>query len=133
MMDTEDFSSAPPPHYYGDIVRKLFLLAGLIMIITLPIFSDLISVPVVFSVIAIMVMAFLAGLQSPKKKSISLLNLAVAVVGYGIFQYQAFYHYAYATTFTISRPFFAVNQILALLFFGALYYGSKTVRGAGTN
>jgi energy-converting hydrogenase Eha subunit E len=121
--------STPPRHYYGDIVRKLFLAAGILMLATLAIFSSLITVSLPWSVIAIIVLAFLSGLESPNHKMIVMINTIAAAIGCGFFQYTAVQYYLSTTTsMNIDWAFFAVNQILAFIFFVALYYSSKTVR-----
>ncbi len=40
-------------HYYGNIVRGLFLLAGVIMLTTLPFFRDYLLWPAIFSIFSI--------------------------------------------------------------------------------
>lgn len=126
-----DPSVTPPAHYYGDIVRKLFLLASIIMIVTVPFFTELIGISFIISIIAIMLIAFFAGLQSPNKNWVTRINTIVAAAGYGLFQYKAISYYIASTPFTISWLFFTVNQVLAVLFFIALYYSSKTMRDLG--
>lgn len=121
-------TTTPPPHYYGDIVRKLFLIASFIMICTVPFFTELIGVPFIISIIAIIIIAFLAGWQSPNKNWITRINTIAAAVGFGLFQYKTISYYLASTPFTISWLFFTVNQLLAILFFIALYYSSKTMR-----
>ena len=78
-----------------------------------------------------MLMAFLAGLQSPNKNWVTRTNTIVAAIGSGLFQYKAISYYIASTPFTISWLFFTVNQVLAILFFIALYYSSKTMRDLG--
>lgn len=76
-------------------------------------------------------MAFFAGLQSPNKPWVTRINTVVATVGSALFQYKAISYYIASTPFTISWLFFTVNQVLAILFFIALYYSSKTMRDLG--
>ena len=127
-MKSLDPTTTPPAHYYGDIVRKLFIAASLIMISTLPFFTDLIGVPFIISIIMVMIVAFLAGLQSPNKHWVTRINTIVAAVGCGLFQYKAIAYYIISTPFTISWLFFTINQVLAILFLIAFYYSSKTMR-----
>lgn len=123
-----DTSTTPPAHYYGDIVRKLFIAASIIMIATLPFFTELIGVPFVISIITMVVIAFLAGWQSPNKNWITRINTLAAAVGFGLLQYKTISYYLASTPTTISWLFFTINQVLAVLFFIALYYSSKTMR-----
>lgn len=127
-MKDQNPSTTPPAHYYGDIVRKLFLSASIIMICTGPFFTDLIGISFIISIIAVMIIAFLAGLQSPNKDWVTYINTIVAATASSLFQYKAISYYITSTPYTISWLFFTVNQLLAVLFFIALYYSSKTMR-----
>ncbi len=127
--ETENFSSRPPVHYYGDIVRKLFLAAGILMLATLAFFSSLINVSLVISVIAIILVAFLSGLESPNHKWVVIINMLASAFGCGYFQYTSVHYYLTSTTaMSIDWAFFAVNEVLSVIFFLALYFSSKTVR-----
>ncbi len=114
-------------------MRELFLGAGILMISVLPFFTELTGIPFIISIAAIMIMALLAGLQSPNKKWVTRINTIIAALGYGLFQYKAISYYLASTPFTISWRFFTINQILAIVFFIALYYSSKTMRNFGVN
>lgn len=121
--------STPPRHYYGDIVRKLFLAAGVLMLATLAVFSSLITISLGWSLAAIIALALLSGLESPKHKMVVAINAVASAIGCGFFQYTAVNYYLSASTsMNVDWAFFTVNQILALIFFIALYYSSKTVR-----
>ncbi len=118
-------------HYHGDRVRELFMLAGLIMIVSFPFFNQIIFLPSFFSVLGIIVIAFLAGLESPEKRWVLILNTAIASLGCLIFEYQAAQFYSNSTTDTATDQwFFWVNQALAIIFFLALYFSAKTLRVA---
>ena len=118
-----------PVHYHGTIVRRLFLIAGIAMMATLPFFSELIFLPSFISVLGIVIIAFLAGLESPEKRWVLVLNTAIASLACALFEYQAVHFYVTSTTdTTLDRWFFWVNQGLAIIFFLALYYSSKTLR-----
>lgn len=131
-MDTNiSKTNLPPEHYYGDITRKLFLVAGLIMLIMYPVFSSMIELPFYASMFATVIVAFLAGLQNPRQRIITIFNTVVAVLGCLMFEYEAVKFYletAPATSY--DWLFFIINQGLALIFFFAIYYSSKTLRGA---
>ncbi len=115
-------------HYYGREVRSLFIVSAIVMLLTLPVFNSLIPFNGIFSMAMIIVVGFLAGLLSPLSRSVMVVCTLVAALGGFAFEYEAV-----STFWQIDTPlkwwFFAVNQLLALLFFFALYYGSKTLRG----
>jgi hypothetical protein len=112
-------------HYYGDLVRKLFIVAAVFMVVTLPIFyfTD-IHEPLAFSLGAIVILGVAAGLTSPGILLSVAINLCISIVGFFFFEY-------YAVRASLYSPFFFTNQILALLFLIALYYSIKTLRGWG--
>lgn len=114
----------PMYHYYGDAIRILFLVAGVIMILTLPFFKNLIPMPVFFSVLALVIIATAAGLTSPTKRGVMILNVFVSLVAFSIFEYYAITQYG-----TVDPIFFFSNQALAIVFFFTLYYSTKTLRG----
>lgn len=127
--ESKNFSARPPVHYYGDIVRKLFLGAGVLMMVSLAFFSPLIKVPLVISVIAIILVASLSGLESPNHKWVVIINTVASAIGCGFFQYTSVNYYMTSTTaMDIDWVFFMVNEVLSIIFFLALYYSSKTVR-----
>lgn len=102
-------------HYYGDIVRKLFLAAGVIM---------LVSLPATISLLAVLAVTIVAGLTNPRQMWVMWLNAAVSLAGIVAFEYHAI-----LSSGTDPAWLFVVDQVLALLFFFALYYSIKTLRG----
>ncbi len=132
----DNFTEVPienpqPPHYYGNHVRRLFVLAGAIMVITYAFFANFIQEPVFLSIFAILLLALLAGFQGPRAAWIMVLNTVVAVIGCAVFEYRAVVFYRSVGFFTnpIYFVYFALTQALALIFFFAIYFSSKTVRG----
>lgn len=115
-------------HYYGREVRGFFIVSALIMLVTLPVFNSLIPMGAFFSLLMVVVIGLLAGLLSPLSKVSIIAGTIVAMVGGIVFEYEAI-----STFWIIDSPirwwFFAVNQLLAVLFFFALYYSGKTLRG----
>lgn len=116
-----------PYHYYGDIMRKLFVGAAVVMLLTLPFFSAdyLIPAPLLISLAAIFMIVLLAGFISPGHKLVIAAHTIAAGFGMIVFEYYAVYAYVH-----LEGRFFAANQLLALIFFIAFYYSVKTFRGA---
>lgn len=112
-------------HYYGDIVRYLFLAAAVLMIITLPLFQDYIAVPLIISIIGIAVLGLAAGLTNPRQKLSAMINLIIALGGFLIFGYVAVDSFG---TTGVDDKFLLTNIILALIFIFALYFSMKTLR-----
>ncbi len=115
-----------PEHYHGDIVRKLFLVSGVLMLVSYAFFWDLILVPISFSVLAVVLLVVLAGMENPRYVWLTLLNTVVSGFGCFAFAYTGIIHYQQAIPF--NPWFFWSNQLLALLFLVATYYSSKTMR-----
>ncbi len=118
-------------HYYGDTIRGIFFIGGLIMILSYPFFSSFVKIPIIMSIVGCISLAVLGGLMNPKQKWIMLLNTIVSVGAFILFEYSAIYAYMnLSSTETTHVAFFWVNQILALFFFFASYLATKTLRGA---
>lgn len=112
-------------HYYGDIVRYLFLAGAVLMLIGLPIFQDYIQFPVLISVCSITVLVIAAGLTNPQQMSSATANFAIAVIGFIIFTY----HSVIASGRELpSDKFLLTNVLLAMVFLFALYFSMKTLR-----
>lgn len=118
-------NSSPPPHYYGDSVRAPMILGGVVMMGTFPFFTDLIPGPLFFPVIAMLVLAIFGGLMNPQQKWIVVLNVGITAAAFLIFEHQAM---VASRTLGFRDAFFITNQTLALIFFVAVYYATKTVR-----
>ena len=131
-MDT-DYASAKgylrSEHYYGRIVRKLFLFGGFLMLLSLPFFADKIPVNIAVSISAIVLIGLVAGLLSPIARSAVVLDLVASLVATAVFEYQSVLLHTAGFATQSDFIFFLINQVLAINFFVSTYYGSKTVRG----
>ena len=130
--DTTETSSQslrelPPAHYYGDIVRRLFLLGGAIMLLSYPFFETLTSVPVWGVTIFILVISIVAGLQSPRYRWSAIINTGIATFAFCSFEYKAASFYL-SDRYWDHPFFFWANQFLALIFFFAVYFSIKSTR-----
>ncbi len=114
-----------PHHYYGGLVRKLFIFAAFVMIATLPFFNNNLSLPPFFSIISIIILGLAAGLLEPRNKLAFVCNLIISILGVLIFEYYAIATYQ-VRSFTDAQ--FLVNQLLAIIFLFALYNSTKTLR-----
>lgn len=112
-------------HYYGDMVRRLFILAGVVILVMLPVLQSALSVPLLATILAVIVIAFFAGFTNPLQKSVAFFNILISAGGLILFEYQAVLSYVpEKITFL-----FGTHQLLAIIFFFALYYSVKTLRG----
>ncbi len=110
-------------HYYGDTVRQLLIVSGLLMLASGPFFRSALPVPTVVSVLAVLVIVLAAGLINPQQRWTVTLTTIISLFGFLVFEYYAMISYSLAP-----QNFFWVNQILAILFFLALYLSTKTLR-----
>ncbi|OGI60714.1 hypothetical protein A2641_02335 [Candidatus Nomurabacteria bacterium RIFCSPHIGHO2_01_FULL_37_25] len=121
-------------HYYGDSVRTLFIIGGLIMVVSYPFFSSFISLPIPLSIVGAVGLAIFGGLMNPKQKLIMVLNTIVSIGAFVVFEYYAVYAYLHLPpSESLHVAFFWVNQALSLIFFFAIYLSTKTLRGAIIN
>lgn len=117
-------------HYYGDQVRILFVIAGLIMIVTYPFFSPIIGIPTPVAIIGFAVLAIFGGFMNPKQRWVIVISSIFSVLAFIVFEYSAVNAYMkLSPTKNINVAFFWVNQALALIFFYAAYLSTKTLRG----
>ncbi len=131
-MSEVDYNSAKEylthEHYYGRHIRSLFIASAIVMLLTLPIFDALIPFNGLFSMGMIIFVGILAGLLSPMARIVVVLCTVASIVGGFTFEYQAIFAF-WRINGALEFWFFAVNELLAVLFFFALYYCSKTLRG----
>ena len=117
-----------PVHYYGDNVRKLFFAGAIIMLIMLPSFQGLISVPDLYYIVGMIILGLVAGFTNPAQRWVVVLNLLISVYAIDFFESEAisaFKNYGEGK-WTL---YFIANQVLALIFLASLYYSAKTERG----
>lgn len=118
---------APPtalPHYYGDKVRQIFLTGGLIMLITTPFFNQYLPLPAFLPLVAVLVIALIAGLTNPMQRWVMIVNVVASLIALISFEYHAISQFK-----AIPWLLFGIDQLLAILFFFALYLSTKTLRG----
>ncbi len=117
-----------PSHYYGDTVRFLFLIAGVIMLLMLPTVSQILNIPIVVSVVAILALGLAAGFTNPKQKLDALINVFISAAGFLIFESTAVWTYQNGITTDRLQFFFIASITLGLIFLLALYFSVKTFR-----
>lgn len=113
-------------HYYGDIVRLLYLSAAIIMLVFLPLLKEDIPVPVAFSVAGILGLVIVAGLMNPIIAWVNVLNVLVSIIGFIVFSNYSVTTYAQSHSVT---NIFMVNMVLSLIFIFSIYFSIKTLRG----
>lgn len=125
-MNTNIVYTAPTKHYYGDIVRVLFLASAILMLVGLPAISNYLHIPTPLSVLSMLVLGLAAGLTNPKQLGDAGLNAIIASVGFVVFESYAVIAFR---EYGGSDKFFLSNVVLGFLFMVAVYFSVKTVRG----
>src|SRR3989344_1708187 len=111
------------PHYYGNPVRSLFMVAAIIMLTTLPMFNEFMVMPTVFSIMCILVLGLTAGVTNPLLYWDAWVNVLVACVGF-----VATTAYAVSAWNRNQESFFLTDVILSFIFMLAVYLSVKTLR-----
>ena len=112
-------------HYYGDTVRSLYMAMAVIMLVMTPVFKDEIVFPSFLSILGVLLLSLVAGLTSPKLRSVIIVDFLIGVGAFLVFGYQVV---TLSQTFT--DAFFLTNLALAIISLFALYFCAKTLRGA---
>lgn len=113
------------PHYYGDPIRKLFLAAGVVLLVTLPFLHENFSLPGFVSVLLILILVFSAGIMNPKQRWITLVDMLISAFGFTLFAYDAIRKFDHAFDLL-----FITNLTLAAIFLFSFYLSTKTTRGS---
>lgn len=113
-------------HYYGDMVRTLFMLAAVVMLFTLPFFNKILPVPLPVSIFMILFLGIFAATTNPKQSWTGIANVIISISSFGIFVYYSVDSYY---KYSIESLYFWTNQILSVIFLFAIYYSVKTLRG----
>lgn len=111
------------PHYYGNVVRMLFMFAAIIMLTTLPIFNQHLGLPTIFSIISILILGLTAGLTNPLLFWDAWVNVFISCIGF--IAVTAYAVKAYGQDLPI---FLLTNVILSFIFMLAVYLSVKTLR-----
>lgn len=111
------------PHYYGDYVRQLFVLAALLVVVAIPLWGDLLSVGTTAEIGGALLLVLLAGLTSPSGTIVMLCNVIVAGLGALVLESAAITNYSLQ-----SSALFVAREVCAILLLFAFYFGVKTLR-----
>jgi|SRR3989338_4598200 len=127
MLDPSEYASYMPKppvrHYHGDIVRNLFLIGGVVILISLPFFRNLLPIGAWFLTTFVVLLGLGAAILNPFQRWIVVSNTVIAAIGVILFEYTAVVWYEY-DSFILS----ALRQLLAIIFLFALYFSGKTLR-----
>ena len=122
--------SVPPrreiPHYHGDGVRVLFVVAAVVLIIAQSTGADL-PLGTTGAVVSAVLLVIAAGITNPAQYGIHWFNAFLAIVGTLLFGTTAVEHYrAGLSAFDSSFVYIETLTLLSLI---ALYFTTRTIRG----
>lgn len=111
---------------HNENVKFYFVLAGVVMLLTTPFFSNFIPFPVIFVIIGLLIFALLGSIADMESRVTSLLALIVAAVCFAVFEFMAIMAYPHMSTEDWHvNTWFVVNQLLALNFFFAIHGSAR--------
>jgi len=111
------------PHYYGNVVRRLFILNGAIVLLALPFFKAFLPVSTLAVTTTIVFLIIFAALTNPMLPWVNKTNVVISAIGLIIFENLAIASYG-----LVAFEQTLIYQVLAGIFFFSLYFGVKTFR-----
>src|SRR3989344_564282 len=111
------------PHYYGDIVRQLFIAGAILIVVGAPFYADSLSAELLYEILAALILAGLAALVNPHNKPLLLANAIAAGVGLVVYAFWGLSEYSTSTWVQ-----FILRELIAIIFLVAFYFSMKTVR-----
>lgn len=115
-------------HYYGDIVRQIFVGVAALALLAAPFYADDLRAELPFTIISAVFLIIAAALTGPWNTLIMAVNVALSGIGFVIFELWALAGYE-----TVSLVAVSLRQIIALAFMFALYFSVKTLRSMLAN
>lgn len=125
-MEPRRIYSNPIKHYYGDIVRILFVAGAVITILGLPVATRVVGIPAIIPIIMAAILVIAAGITNPAQQFSLELNVGISILFLVVFGYMGWSIYEVQTGGTIAFMY----QLNAILFLFASYFSVKSLRGA---
>jgi len=112
-------------HYHGDLVR-VFFIAAAILILVMQFTGDNLPLTPAALIIFVTVLVVAAGITNPIQRTIHWVNLFVSFVGLALFGGVSIERLHSVGDFFTHN---GLAGLIALVFLGALYFATRTVRG----
>lgn len=110
-------------HYYGDVVRQLFITTAALVVLGAPFYADTLSAEIPFEIVGAIVLVALAALANPHSRPLFFANAIAAGVGLLIYETWALTQYDAS-----SWVQFVLREVIAVMFLVAFYFSVKTLR-----
>lgn len=111
------------PHYYGDVIRQLFVAGAVVMLVAAPFYTEDLRMQFPLILLGAIVFVGLAALTNPHNKGVIIADAIAAGVAVFLYETWAFFDYTSSTWFE-----FGLREIIALNFMAAFYFSLKTLR-----
>lgn len=111
------------PHYYGDAVRVLFMIAAVLMLVGAPFYAYNLQTDLPFIVGGTVALVCFAALTTPWKQWVVLLDAVISGVGFIVFELWALNEFNDSTQVAT-----LLRQALAIIYMFSFYYSMKTFR-----
>lgn len=121
--DIEAPSTAPIPHYHGNVVRQLLITAVILMLVGAPFYAGSLKIQLPFLVVGALLLASVAAIANPHKRWVFIAGAGAAGIGFAVYEMWSLYQYTESTWMQT-----VLRQIIALIFLVAFYFSMKTIR-----
>jgi len=116
------------PGYYLKATQSIFLVAGILMVCTFPYFLKYFNFSGMALMFVMVALAILAGFTGGGNKLILKFNTAVAVIGFILAAHRGVLIFFQGVEEPLAIFSFWTHQILALVFFLAIYFAVRAMR-----
>ncbi|MEZ4211134.1 MAG: hypothetical protein R3B39_02505 [Candidatus Paceibacterota bacterium] len=114
--------------YYLKATQSIFLVAGILMVFTFPYFLKYFNFSGMAIIFTMVLLAVLAGFTGGGNKLILKFNTLVAIVGFVMSAYRGVVIFFRGVEEPLAIFSFWTHQILALVFFIAIYFAVRAMR-----
>ncbi|NBV77393.1 hypothetical protein EBR66_04480 [bacterium] len=123
LVGPDSFFVGTIPYHHADLVRQMLLAAAALIILTVPLFSDISVVKTSLELMGAIVLALCGALTLPGKHIPLFVDAFVGAVGLIIYEPLAIMSYTQGDLII-----FVIRESLALLFLFILFFSVKTLR-----
>lgn len=115
-------------NYYSKATQSIFMVAGILMVFTFPYFIKYFKTEGLALMFAMVLLAVLAGMSSSKNSLFMKFNSLVAILGFVLSAYRGVVIFFRGVEEPLAIFSFWTHQLLALLFFFAIYFSVRALR-----
>lgn len=110
-------------HYYGDIVRQLFVAGSVMMIVAAPLYAESFAVQMPLVVLGVLAVVGLAAFTNPHNKTVMALNVVVSAAVIVLYEVWALWGYRAGAPVAL-----ILREAVVVIFLGGFYFAAKTLR-----